>query len=76
MRFGLFDHMDRSGEELAVQYENRLQFSKPATGPDSTAIISPSITARRSGSRRRPPCFWLPPRSGPADFGLARWCSR
>jgi alkanesulfonate monooxygenase SsuD/methylene tetrahydromethanopterin reductase-like flavin-dependent oxidoreductase (luciferase family) len=25
MRFGLFDHMDRSGEELAVQYENRLQ---------------------------------------------------
>ncbi|MDQ8727148.1 LLM class flavin-dependent oxidoreductase [Bradyrhizobium sp. LHD-71] len=25
MRFGLFDHMDRSGEDTAVQYENRLQ---------------------------------------------------
>jgi alkanesulfonate monooxygenase SsuD/methylene tetrahydromethanopterin reductase-like flavin-dependent oxidoreductase (luciferase family) len=24
MHFGIFDHMDRSGEELAVQYENRL----------------------------------------------------
>ena len=26
MRFGIFDHMDRSGEQLAVQYENRLAF--------------------------------------------------
>lgn len=25
MRFGLFDHMDRSGEDVSVQYENRLQ---------------------------------------------------
>ncbi len=24
MHFGIFDHMDRSGEQLAVQYENRL----------------------------------------------------
>src|SRR5690242_13663587 len=24
MRFGIFDHMDRSGEPLAVQFENRL----------------------------------------------------
>jgi alkanesulfonate monooxygenase SsuD/methylene tetrahydromethanopterin reductase-like flavin-dependent oxidoreductase (luciferase family) len=24
MRFGIFDHMDRSGEALSVQYENRL----------------------------------------------------
>ena len=24
MRFGIFDHMDRSGEQLAVQYEHRL----------------------------------------------------
>jgi len=24
MRFGIFDHMDRSGESLAVQFENRL----------------------------------------------------
>jgi alkanesulfonate monooxygenase SsuD/methylene tetrahydromethanopterin reductase-like flavin-dependent oxidoreductase (luciferase family) len=26
MRFGIFDHMDRSGDQLAVQYENRLKF--------------------------------------------------
>ena len=25
MHFGIFDHMDRSGEPIAVQYENRLR---------------------------------------------------
>ena len=47
MHFGIFDHMDRSGEQLAVQYENRLTMLEACDRAGFTAITSPSITRRR-----------------------------
>jgi hypothetical protein len=43
MHFGVFDHFDRDGSNLAALYEDRL-----IIGSAFTSITSPSMTRRRS----------------------------
>ena len=70
MKFGLFEHMDDLGVPLGQQFEADFRFLKPATVTDFMLIISPSITGRRSGSRRRPVYFSPRSHSGPSAFVL------
>ncbi len=73
MQFGVFDHLDDSGQPLARHFEDRL---KLAEAYDRAGFYGYHLAEHHNtplGYARPPASFWRRWRSAPGNCASARW---